>query len=117
MQGRVWGHWHQFLVLQALQACGHLHRFVLGSRDYLHRLILDHVMVCKTKKTLPMSPDPYPSQRVGFGNKTNLLLAHTYFRELHELAKLYNIGNVSFSLVPRFFQLFNILKHVYFSQH
>ena len=26
---RVWGHWCQFLVLQAQQSCDHLHRFIL----------------------------------------------------------------------------------------
>ena len=53
-------------------ACGHLHRFVLGSHDYLHRLVLDHMMVCRIKKILLMSPDPFPLQS---GNETNLLLA------------------------------------------
>ena len=47
-----------------------LHTFVLRSRDYLHRLILDHVVVCKTKKTLQCPHDLFPSQRVGSGNET-----------------------------------------------
>ena len=29
LKERVWGHWYQFLVLQAQQSCDYLHSFVL----------------------------------------------------------------------------------------
>ena len=62
-------YWCQFLVLQSQLSCDYLHRLILGSHDCLHRLILDHVMVHKTKKTLPVSLDPFPSGVWGLGTR------------------------------------------------
>ena len=54
---RVWGHWRQFLVLEAQQSC-----------DYLHRFVLEHVQSrdgAQDQENAPMSPDPFPRMRGG----------------------------------------------------
>ena len=61
---RIWGHWCQFLVLQAQQ-----------SYNYLYRFILEHVRShdgAQDQENAPMSPDPFPRERLGYGsgNKT-----------------------------------------------
>ena len=48
----------------------------MGLRDYLHsyyRLVLDHVMVHKTKKTLPLSPYPFPCRGWDLGTRLDTL--------------------------------------------
>ena len=61
-KGRVWGHWRRFLVLPVQQSC-----------DYSHRFLLAHVWSSdgtQDQENAPVSPDPSPCERLGFGNVT-----------------------------------------------
>ena len=65
---RVWGYWRQFLILQ-LKLSNHVIICIC-----LYWSTCGHMMVHKTKKRPPMSPDPFLACMMGSGNETIMLL-------------------------------------------
>ena len=65
---RVWGYWRHFLILH-LKLSNHVIICIC-----LYWSMCGHMMVHKTKKRPPMSPDPFLACMMGSGNETIMLL-------------------------------------------
>ena len=85
---RVWGHWHQFFVLQARQSCYYLHRFVL-EHVRSHNGAQDQEKACNV-------PRPFPTCMV-YGLGTRLLMC--YWRS-HDMLHLVHSKKRSMSTRP-----------------